>query len=170
MAKRLHYDFYSKNALEAAPLLLGKILAKRQDSGGILRLRITETEAYCGEEDTACHAKAGKTARTAVMYEKGGLAYIYLCYGIHHLLNVVTGSEGEPQAILIRGVEGFDGPAKLTKALGIDQSLNGENLIFSKNLWIEDDGFVPKHHTAARVGIDYANEQYKNALWRFIAY
>ena len=124
MAKRLHYDFYSKNALEAAPLLLGKILAKRQDSGGILRLRITETEAYCGEEDTACHAKAGKTARTAVMYEKGGLAYIYLCYGIHHLLNVVTGSEGEPQAILIRGVEGFDGPAKLTKALGIDKSLN----------------------------------------------
>lgn len=168
MSKRLKDDFYTMHALEAAPLLLGKFLSRRLCSGEILKYRITETEAYCGEEDTACHAKAGKTSRTAVLYERGGLSYIYLCYGIHHLLNVVTGEKNAPQAVLIRGVEGFDGPGRLTKAMQIDKSLNAVDLTLSNELWIEDDGCKRQYMTAKRVGIDYATEPYKSMPWRFI--
>jgi DNA-3-methyladenine glycosylase len=143
-------------------------LVRRLENGEILKYRITETEAYCGEEDTACHAKAGRTSRTAVLYGKGGLSYVYLCYGIHYLLNVVTGEKDSPQAVLIRGVEGFDGPAKLTKAMHIDKGLNSIDLTLSKELWIEDDGCLPQYTTAKRVGIDYATEPYRSAPWRFI--
>ena len=102
------------------------------------------------------------------MYHQGGVAYVYLCYGIHSLLNVVSGPENFPEAVLIRGVEGYEGPGKLTKALKIDRSLNGEDLIVSENLWIEDDGYKAEYKTDKRVGIDYATEEYKNILWRYI--
>ncbi|OQB14946.1 MAG: 3-methyladenine DNA glycosylase [Firmicutes bacterium ADurb.Bin193] len=167
MAKRLMPDFYAEHALSVAPLLLGKLLVRRLDDGTVLKYRITETEAYCGEEDTACHARAGRTERTRVLYERGGVSYVYLCYGIHSLLNVVTGAEGDPQAVLIRGVEGFDGPGKLTKAMDIDRKLNAVDLTVSDSLWIEDDGFVPQYKTSKRIGIDYATEPYKSAPWRF---
>jgi DNA-3-methyladenine glycosylase len=117
MAVRLDYNFYGQEVLDVAPQLLGKLLVRKLETGELLKYRITETEAYCGEEDTACHARAGKTNRTSVLYEKGGLSYVYLCYGIHYLLNVVTGKKDFPQAVLIRGVEGYSGPAKLTKAI-----------------------------------------------------
>jgi len=169
MNKRLDAEFYAQYVLQAAPALLGKILVSRAPSGEIFRGRITETEAYCGQEDTACHARAGKTKRTAVLYEAGGTAYIYLCYGIHSLLNVVTGAEGDPQAVLIRACEGLVGPGKLTKALRIGMELNGTNMLTSDRLWIEDDGLRPLYRTDKRVGIDYATEPYKSAPWRFIA-
>lgn len=168
MNKRLMSDFYTKDCLEVAPLLLGKLLVRRFSNGEIKKYRITETEAYRGEEDTACHAKSGKTNRTKVMYEKGGLTYIYLCYGLHYLLNVVTGISNEPQAVLIRGVEGFNGPARLTKALEIDKSLAEIDLTSSENLWIEDDGYKAEYSTHKRVGIDYATEPYKSIEWRFL--
>lgn len=165
---RLDLNFYTKDALETAPLLLGKILTRKLDTGTIMRLRIIETECYRGEEDSACHARAGKTKRTEVLYQTGGIAYIYMCYGIHFLLNVVTGLENEPQAVLIRSVEGFNGPGRLTKAMSIDKSLNTIDLINSEKLWIEDDGYLVKYTTAKRVGIDYATEPYKSIKWRFI--
>ena len=84
-------------------------MSRRMVDGTVMRRRITETEAYCGKEDTACHAHKGRTARTDVMYSPGGCAYIYLCYGMHEMLNVVTGPEGRPEAVLIRGVEGAEG-------------------------------------------------------------
>ncbi|MCL2513447.1 MAG: DNA-3-methyladenine glycosylase [Oscillospiraceae bacterium] len=163
---KLNGNFYSKSAEELAPLLLGKLLCR--DTGGkTFKLRINETECYRGD-DTACHAFRGKTARTSIMYEKGGYAYIYLCYGIHHLLNIVAGGEGFPEAVLIRGVEGFQGPGKLTKALKIDRELYGENLILSKKLWLEDDGFVAfDYKRSKRIGIDYAEEKDRERLWRF---
>lgn len=164
---RVNSELYKLNAVELAPRLLGMRLC-RQIENEIIKLRITETEAYFGEDDTACHAHKGKTDRTKILYEQGGLAYVYLCYGIHNLLNVVTGEKDFPQAVLIRGVERFDGPGKLTKALNIDRSLNGENLITSTRLWIEDDGCTFKFRTAKRVGIDYATPEYRNKLWRFI--
>lgn len=164
---RLKEEFYKKSAIELAPILLGKLLC-RQINGKILKYRITETECYFGEDDTACHAHKGKTERTKIMYEKGGKAYIYLCYGIHNLLNIVTGENDFPEAVLIRGIDGFNGPGKLTKALKIDRSLNGENLITSQKLWLEDDKLISKYKTTKRVGIDYATEEYKNKLWRFI--
>ncbi len=165
---RLLQDFYAKTAVELAPLLLGKVLC-RNINGEIIKKQITETEAYYGESDTACHAHKGKTERTKVLYEAGGITYVYLCYGIHNLLNVVTGSEGFPQAVLIRGVEGYDGPGKLTKALQIDRSLNGVCLLTSQEIWIEDHGFSPDFKTDKRVGINYASEEDINRLWRFLA-
>lgn len=165
---RLTEEFYKKSATLLAPELLGKLLCRKIDDK-ILKYPITETECYYGEDDTACHASKGKTERTKILYEEGGLAYIYLCYGIHNLLNVVTGIKDFPEAVLIRGIKGFDGPGKLTKFLQIDRSLNGENLILSDKLWIEDSGIKYAYRTSVRVGIDYATEEYRNKPWRFIA-
>ena len=95
---KLPYEFYHRPCLQVARELVGKILVHRTD-GVEHRLRITETEAYCGENDTACHAHKGRTKRTEVMYMDAGTIYIYLCYGVHWMLNIVTGREGEPQAI-----------------------------------------------------------------------
>lgn len=170
--QKLTEAFFTRDALVVAPELLGKSLARRLPSGEVIRARITETEAYRGEEDAACHARAGKTARTAIMYGRGGYAYIYLCYGMHYLLNVVTGEKDFPQAVLIRAgnIEGkeYNGPAKLTKAMRIDKGLNGGDFVASGELWIED-GEKAGYKTASRVGINYAAEPYRSIEWRFIA-
>ncbi len=165
--KRLKENFYNLDAITAAPLLLGKFLC-RKISDKTVKVKITETECYFGEEDTACHASKGKTNRTKILYGPGGKAYIYLCYGIHYLLNVVTGKENVPQAVLIRGIENYSGPGKLTKYLKIDKNLNGENLITSNKLWIEDNGLICNFTTSPRIGIDYATEEYRTKLWRFV--
>ena len=167
MSRRLNAADYRRDAVSLAPLLLGKYLC-RKTGRNIVKLRIMETESYYGEKDTACHAHKGKTERTRIMYLEGGHAYIYLCYGIHWLLNIVSGRKDFPEAVLIRGVEGFNGPGKLTKALSIDKSLNGENLVESKRLWIEDYGEQPAYKALKRIGIDYASEEDKNRLWRFV--
>lgn len=164
--QRLNQCFYDKTALEMAPALLGKFLCRRIN-GTVLKLKITETECYMGQEDTACHAHRGKTERNSIMYERGGKAYIYLCYGIHSLLNIVAGKENSPQAVLIRGVENANGPGKLTKKIQIDCSLNGENLVVSQKLWIENNIKTPLFKAHPRVGIDYATEEYRLKPWRF---
>ena len=168
MRKRLNRSFYKQDALTVAPALVGKLLVRRLDNGALMKLRISETEIYRGEEDTACHARFGKTNRSAIMYEAGGLAYIYMIYGLHFLLNVVTGKKDEPQAVLIRTTLEYNGPAKLTKELKIEKNLNGINLAESNELWIEDDGFLATYKTAPRIGIDYVAEPYKSINWRFI--
>ena len=166
---RIKQEFFRQPAIKLAPLLLGKILCRQIGEGAeIIRLAITETEAYAGEDDTACHARRGKTPRTAVMYEPGGIAYVYLCYGIHHMLNVVAAEEGEPEAVLIRGVKGISGPGRLTKALQIDMGLNRENLLCSNKLWLEEGGLLP-YTAGPRVGIDYASEADRLRPWRFTA-
>lgn len=163
----LSKEIYRIPATELAPYLLGKLLCVRHDSK-VQKVRITETEAYFGEEDTACHAHKGKTKRTEVLYEAGGIAYVYLCYGIHALMNVISGEIGHPEGVLIRGVEGFNGPGKLTKHLGIDLSFNRVSLVDSGVMWLEDDGFKPhKILTSPRIGIDYATLEYRNKPWRF---
>ena len=167
MGKRLGRKYLSQPAPELAPALLGKLLCRRTEEG-VRKYRITETECYYSEEDTACHASKGKTDRTRVLYEKGGTAYVYLCYGMHHLFNVVSGKEGFPEAVLIRGVEGYNGPGKLTKAMQITKELNEEDLTVSKRLWLEDDGYIPKYRRDKRVGIDYATPEYRDILWRYI--
>ena len=102
------------------------------------------------------------------MYESGGNAYVYLCYGIHSLLNITTGEEGHPEAVLLRAVEGSVGPGRLTRRLSIDLSLNRMPLCKESGLWLEDDGARFDFITAPRVGIDYASEEDRNRLWRFI--
>ena len=102
------------------------------------------------------------------MYSPGGCAYIYLCYGMHEMLNVVTGAEGRPEAVLIRGVEGVEGPGRLTKLLNIDRSLNREDLIRSNRLWLETDGSRVKFTAAPRIGIAYASKRDQKRKWRFM--
>jgi DNA-3-methyladenine glycosylase len=164
---RLSPDYFKPSALELAPLLLGKTLCRKIDED-VLRFRITETEAYCGEADTACHAHRGKTPRNSVMYEAGGIAYVYLCYGVHYLLNVVCAEAGEPQAVLIRGVEGIPGPGRVTKALQIDKNLNRENYLTSEKLWLEENENFP-YITTPRIGINSASKEDQARLWRFVA-
>lgn len=159
---RLPYEFYHRPCPEVARDLVGKVLVHNGS-----RLRICETEAYCGEADTACHAHKGRTQRTEVMYGPAGTIYIYLCYGMHWMLNIVTGEENEPEAVLIRACEGkFNGPGKLTKALGITGQLN-RGSILGDELWVEDDGFSCAVVTDTRVGIGYASEEDRSKLWRF---
>ena len=165
---RLDLDFYSRDVLQVAPELVGKLLC-RVVGGTTMRGRISEVEAYRGEEDTACHARAGRTKRTEVLYMAGGHAYVYLCYGIHHLLNVVTGEEGSPQAVLIRGLVEVSGPGRLTKAYGITLAENRMDLTVSPTLWLEDDGFTPPVQTSERIGIGYATQEDQARLWRFTA-
>ncbi|MDE5945869.1 MAG: DNA-3-methyladenine glycosylase [Oscillospiraceae bacterium] len=166
---KLDKVFFNRDCLEVAPDLVGKILVYRLSDGSEFRVRITETEAYRGEEDKACHASKGKTPRTEILYGESGKIYIYLCYGIHWLMNIVTGKKDMPQCVLIRAGENLNGPAKLTKFLKIDKSLNGMSICESNDIWIEDDNFRPGIITAPRVGIDYAGEYWKNIEWRFIA-
>ncbi len=169
MGERLRYDFFRRDVLEVAPALLGKKLVRRYDNGHTESFLITETEAYRGEEDLACHASRGKTARTTPMYMAGGVLYIYLIYGMYWMMNIVTGKENEPQAVLIRGIEGYDGPGKLTRRLGIDKSFNTEDLTTSSRIWVEETGLQPAFRTTPRIGVDYAGEPWKNKPWRYLA-
>ena len=121
---RLGAEFFDRDCLEVAPELLGKLIVHRSADGSEVRLRITETEAYRGEEDTACHAHRGRTPRTKLLYGPSGIFYIYLCYGMHWLMNVITGPDGFPQGVLIRACEGYVGPGKLTKKLGVTGGVN----------------------------------------------
>lgn len=159
--------FFQASAKELAPKLVGKILCRRLDDGQVLRYRITETECYYGEKDTACHAHKGRTKRTEVMYQAGGISYIYLCYGIHYMFNIVTGKQGFPQAVLIRGVEGYEGPGKLTKALDISQDQNGQVLSADHEIWLEEDGTRVKVERHKRIGIGYASAKDRDRKWRF---
>ena len=163
---KLDYDFFHRPCLEVSRDLVGKVLVRRTPEGE-LRLRISETEAYCGEADTACHASRGRTKRTEVFYDDAGTLYVYLCYGIHWMLNIVTGDIGDPQAVLIRSCAEAPGPGRLTKALGITGELNRDSILTSPELWIEDDGFRCDIRTDTRVGIGYAAPEDQAKLWRF---
>lgn len=160
---KLTNEFFHRPCLEVARDLVGKVIVC-----GDKRLRITETEAYCGENDTACHAHKGRTKRTEIMYRKAGTLYIYLCYGMHWLMNIVTGEENQPEAVLIRACAEAPGPGRLTKALGIDGSLNGQSICDNLAICLEDDGFICQVTTDKRVGIGYASQEDQDRPWRFI--
>ena len=164
--RRLTADDYAVDAVTMAKALVGAWLCRRLDDGTAIRRRITETEAYCGEEDTACHTHKGRTQRTEVMYMEAGTIYVYLCYGMHWMLNIVTGEVDAPEAVLIRACVEAPGPGKLTKALGITGNLN-RGSILGNELWIEDDGFACEVVTDKRVGIGYASQEDQDRLWRF---
>lgn len=166
--KRLDEAFFAKSCLEVAPALVGKLLVHRLADGSVLTLRITETEAYNGVADTACHASKGKTPRAELLWRRPGTIYIYLCYGMHWMLNAVTGAEGDPQAVLIRACDAAPGPGRLTKYLRLDKQLNGHSFVDSPELWLADDGYAPLLRTDTRVGIGYASPEDQARQWRFI--
>lgn len=189
-SKPISSDFFSSNdVVSIARSLIGKWLITEHDgerTSGI----IVETEAYSGTNDKACHANNKKrTPRTATMFLPGGHTYVYLCYGLHHLFNIVTNVEGEPDAVLIRAIQPMEGvermasrrnlpgnsirltkgPACLSQALGINQTYNALNLADGKTIWLEDRQDWPKDWTIAqttRIGVDYAGEDALK-LWRF---
>ena len=171
-------EFFHRDCLEVAPDICGKLLCVLQPDSSIRKVRITEAEAYRGEEDTACHASKGRTPRTELLYGESGIIYVYLCYGMHWLMNVITGEKDFPQGVLFRaagypqdesGIKKLlNGPAKLTKYLGIDKTFNGQPLFENSRIWLEDDGKRFDIITDVRVGIDYATEEYIEKPWRFI--
>jgi DNA-3-methyladenine glycosylase len=165
--ERLEPGFYTRDALLVAPELLGKILVRKLEDGQISRYMITEVEAYRGEEDLACHAAKGRTDRTEIMYHAGGCLYVYLIYGIYWMLNIVVAGENQPQAVLIRGLEGFNGPGKLSRALQINKGFYGEDLNSSGRIWILERGIRSSYISTPRIGIEYAGE-WKDKPWRYI--
>ena len=162
----LQTDFFTRDVLIVAPELLGKFLVRKYENGQVERFKIVEVEAYRGQEDLACHACKGRTKRTEVLFHGGGKIYMYLIYGMYWMLNIVTGNEDEPQAVLIRGIEGTIGPGRLAKRLILDGSFYGET-IPSPRIWVEDSNEKPSYITTPRIGIDYAKE-WKDKPWRFV--
>lgn len=161
--------FQLRDTIALARALLGKLLVTGMEEGAVRAMRICEVEAYHGEADLACHASKGRTARTEVMYAAGGVWYVYLCYGIHEMLNLVTGPAGQPSAVLIRGLDGLTGPGRLTRALGITRRFNAQPAAPATGLWLEDDGFRPSRsavQATPRIGVDYAGD-WAAKPWRF---
>jgi DNA-3-methyladenine glycosylase len=177
--------FYERATLRVARELIGARLVRVLEGRRLVGF-ITETEAYIGERDLGCHARAGRTPRTEVMYGPAGHAYVYFTYGNHWMLNVVTEREGFPAAVLIRAIQAADGqeamtkrrrgrdtfgPGKLTQAMGIARSENGVDLTRSgSGLWIEGGVGVPDSLVTKgpRVGLNTVPEPWKSKPWRFV--
>ena len=156
--KILKREFFNRPTLDVAHDLLGKFLVRRIGKKTVAAM-IIETEAYDGRKDRASHAHRGETKRNAPMFGNAGRWYVYFTYGMHWMLNAATGPKGYPAAVLIRAIEGFDGPAKLTKALRVTGSQNNKNIVRATGLWIEDRGaIIPDSQVQKlpRVGVDYA--------------
>lgn len=167
---KLDSKFFARDVLEVAPDLLGCGIVRGFANNEIKRFKIVEVEAYRGEEDLACHASKGRTGRTEIMYHKGGLVYVYLIYGMYWMLNIVCSVEGSPQAVLIRGIEAYNGPGKLSRELKIDGSYYGEDLANSQRIWIESANISEvKYLSTPRINIDYAGPVWSRKKWRFIS-
>jgi DNA-3-methyladenine glycosylase len=165
----LEASFFARPALIVARELLGKVLVRRL-AGREVACTISETEAYTGPNDLACHGSKGRTPRTEVMFGPAGCWYVYFIYGIHWMLNVVTDDVGHPAAVLVRGAEPWIGPARLTKALAIDKRLNGATAAPDSGLWIEDRGIrAPRRRIrrTPRIGVDYAGP-WADKPYRFV--
>lgn len=162
-------EFQGRNTVVLARWLLGKVLVRTTGRGRSAHL-ITEVEAYDGEKDLACHASKGRTKRTEIMYRLGGRWYVYLCYGVHEMLNLVTGPANYPAAVLIRGLDTVSGPGRLTKRLDIGRDLNGAIATRATGLHLEDHGLVlPRGSikSGPRIGVDYAGPVWAAKPWRF---
>lgn len=164
--------YFNRPTLTVARSLVGKYLV-RENGKGTVSGKIVEVEAYVGCEDKACHASKGRTTRTEVLFGPPGMSYVYLIYGMYHMLNVVTERMEFPAAVLIRAIEVdgelIDGPGKLCRALEIDQSLNRLDMTNGRSLWFEDRGvrvFSKQVGTFPRIGVDYAGVWAKKP-WRF---
>jgi len=168
----LSRTYFDRPTLAVARSLLGKYLVRENGKGTIEGL-IVEVEAYVGPHDKACHASKGRTARTDVLFGPPGISYVYLVYGMHHCLNVVTERAEFPAAVLIRAIEVegelIDGPGRLCRALSIDRSLNRVDLTRGERLWFENRGARLRRRRIGafpRIGVDYAGEWAKKP-WRF---
>ena len=181
MQTPLDQAFYERDALEVAPLLIGKLLCR-----GDVVLRISEVEAYCHPDDSASHCRMGRTPRNEPMWGPAGHAYVYLCYGMHHMLNIVTNREGEGAAVLIRACElvsghevvrerregitgpnALTGPGKVGAALGLTLRSSGSSLCDGRDVYLLDAPRPAQILSGPRVGIGYASPAHQRAAWRF---
>jgi DNA-3-methyladenine glycosylase len=163
--------FFDRDTVQVARELLGQRLVRKAEGGELISARITETEAYDGFEDRASHAHRGRTPRNEVMFGPPGVIYLYLCYGVHWLLNITTRGTSYPAAVLIRGVENISGPGRVTKFFRLDGGLNRQPLGAQTGLWIEAGTPVADSSVQAlpRVGVDYAGTVWRDIPWRFKA-
>lgn len=163
--------FFERPTLIVAKGLLGQCLVRRRGKK-IERFLITEVEAYDGFKDKASHASRGMTQRNAPMFGEAGIWYVYFTYGMHYMLNVITGPKNYPAAILIRGVKGVNGPARLTKKLKIDKNFNNKIASQKTGLWIEKNPKIVncklKIVNLPRIGVAYAGPVWSKKLWRFM--
>ena len=157
---KVSQEFFNRPADVVARELIAMELCVRNPEGSVERLIITETEAYMGPHDLASHASKGRTARTEVMFGPPGSIYVCLIYGMYHMLNIVTGEEGYPAAVLIRGAGVYDGPGKLTRALAIDGRYNARSLSKESGIWVESPRTksTPVIIETPRIGVAYAKE------------
>lgn len=166
--KALGPQFFDRDAKRVARELIGCYLVCRRNNN-LLRHKITETEAYAGPHDLACHSSKGRTKRTETMFGPPGTLYIYLIYGLHWMLNVVTGPIGYPAAVLIRGVETLAGPGSLTKALGITGAMNGLATTEGTGVWFAgSDDKRARIFRTARIGVEYAGPVWSAKKYRFV--
>lgn len=167
--KFLTKNFFERSTLVVAKDLLGKYLVRRSGKK-TLKYLIVEVEAYDGFKDKASHASRGMTKRNAPMFGEAGRWYVYFTYGMHHMLNIVTGPKNYPAAILIRGIDGISGPARVTKKLKIDKVFNNKSAAPKTGLWIEDGGIKIKKtqiKKTSRIGVAYAGPIWSKKPWRF---
>jgi DNA-3-methyladenine glycosylase len=170
MNKILKEEFFQRSALQVAKEMPGKYLI-RESEGEIYAGMITEVEAYDGPEDKANHASIGRTKRNEPMFAEGGHIYVYLTYGIHNMVNIVTGRQEYPAAVLIRGTDQVSGPGRLTKFYSIDRGLNKLRAEPANGLWIEDRSVkINKNDivATARVGVQSAGEPWASKPYRFL--
>lgn len=163
--------FKSEDTVKVAKSLLGKYLCRRIGRK-VLKFKITEVEAYDGFNDKASHTYKGKTKRNKIMFGEAGIWYVYFTYGMHWMLNIVSGPKNYPAAVLIRGIEFFcrsiNGPARLTKFLKIDKRLNGKLANKKSGLWIESGSRTQVTiKSLPRIGVDYAGKIWANKKLRF---
>lgn len=166
MSDRLSREFFNRPTLTVAQELLGKIMFFNAMAGVI-----TETEAYIGQDDPACHAARGKTPRNAVMFGPAGVSYVYFIYGMYHCLNFVTEEEGFPGAVLIRGLMLFEpsplhlnGPGKICRHLGITRSHSSIDVTENLSFYLKDSSLTPPYEATPRIGISRGQDK----LWRFV--
>ncbi|MDD4988953.1 MAG: DNA-3-methyladenine glycosylase [Candidatus Pacebacteria bacterium] len=168
--KILGQKFFNRPVVKVSEELLGKYLVRKIGNREVA-YKITEVEAYDGEKDLASHSSKGRTPRTEVLYGEAGYFYVYLCYGMYWMLNIVTEKKDYPSAILIRGIDGFDGPGKLTRKLKIDRKLNGKSAEPASKLWVEDRGEKidsKQVKKTPRIGVAYAGPIWSKKKYRFV--
>lgn len=166
----LPVEFFERPVLEVAKGLIGASLVRRIPNGNTISSMLTEVEAYDGPEDLASHASKGRTPRTEVMFGPAGVFYVYLIYGMHWMLNVVTGDPGYPAAVLIRGTKNISGPGRTTARLQIDKSLNGKPATRSSGLWFENRSIVipeERIENTGRIGVEYSGD-WSRVPYRFV--
>lgn len=170
MRKVLNKKFFERDTLKVAEDLLGKYLVRKIGNKEIA-LKITEIEAYDGFDDKASHARKGKTERNKIMFGEAGRWYVYLVYGMHNMLNIVTGEKHYPAAILIRGAGEINGPGKITKFLKIGKKFNSAQASEKTGLWFEDRGErtdKKEIKRTARIGVNYAGPIWAKKNYRFL--